>query len=230
MTKTILVVEDEQTIRELVKLLLEQHGYHILEAKDYASAVKQSQLAQFHLVLLDWMLPGGSGIEFIKYVRKQPLISHIPIIMLTARQHEDDQISSLNSGADDYITKPFSNKELLARINAILRRAYPENDTIIKFNDLKIDTQSHRVSVNNQEIELFPAEYKLLSFFMSKPERVFTREQLIDHVWGRDSYIDDRTVDVHVGRLRKQLEISGYHSYIQTIRGSGYRFSVKIEK
>ncbi|WP_392564273.1 phosphate regulon transcriptional regulator PhoB [Orbus wheelerorum] len=228
MTKTILIVEDEQAIRDMIKMLLEQHQYHILEAKNYAEAIKQSQLANFHLVLLDWMLPGGSGIDFIKQLRKQDQNQHIPVIMLTARQHEDDQITGLNSGADDYITKPFSNKELIARINAILRRTYPENSNIIEFNNLKIDTQSHRIIANNQEIELAPTEYKLLSFFMSKPERVFTRDQLIDHIWGQDTYIDDRTIDVHIGRLRKQLEKSGHDQFIQTVRGSGYRFSVKI--
>jgi len=230
MTKTILIVDDEHVIRDMVKMLLEQHGYHILEAKNYADAIKQSQLAKFHLVLLDWMLPGGTGIEFIKHFRKQQQNQHIPVIMLTAKQQEDDHITGLNSGADDYITKPFSNKELLARINAILRRAYPENNHSIEFDDLKIDSQSHRITANNLQIELAPTEYKLLLFFMTKPERVFTRDQLIDHVWGQSTYIDDRTIDVHIGRLRKQLEKSGHDRLIQTVRGSGYRFSVNIQK
>lgn len=230
MTKTILIVEDDHAIRDMVKMLLEHHEYNVIEAKDYLDALKLSQSSEFHLVLLDWMLPGGSGIQFIKQLKKQEQTENIPVIMLTAKQQEDDQIIGLDSGADDYITKPFSNKELIARINAILRRTYPENSNIIEFDDLKINTQSHRVIAKDIEIELGPTEYKLLLFFMNKPERVFTRDQLIDHVWGHDAYIDDRTIDVHIGRLRKQLEKSGHDRFIQTVRGSGYRFSAKTQK
>lgn len=230
MVKTILIVEDEHSIREMIRLLLEQYQYQVIEAKDYSEAIKQSQSAEFHLVLLDWMLPGGSGIDFIKHLKKQPQNQHIPIIMLTARQHENDQIIGLNSGADDYITKPFSNKELLARINAMLRRTYPDQDNIIQFSGLKLDAKSHLISADNKNVELGPTEYKLLLFFMNKPERVYSRNELIDHVWGVNTYIDDRTIDVHVGRLRKQLEIFGYDRFIQTVRGAGYRFSAKIVK
>lgn len=230
MTKTILIVEDDHAIREMIKMLLEHHDYQVIEAKDYQEAITQSQTHPFHLVLLDWMLPGGSGIQFIKQLKKQEITSTIPVIMLTAKQQEEDQISGLNAGADDYITKPFSNKELLARINAMLRRMYPEHNNILEFQDLKLDTQSHRVVALNNEIELGPTEYKLLLFFMHKPERVFSRDQLIDLVWGHDTYIDDRTIDVHVGRLRKQLEKSGCDRFIQTVRGAGYRFSAKIQK
>ncbi|RKS87387.1 two-component system phosphate regulon response regulator PhoB [Orbus hercynius] len=230
MTKTILIVEDDQSIRDMLKMLLEHHDYHVLEAKDYPDAIKLSQSAPFHLVLLDWMLPGGNGIQFIKHLKKHAITERIPVIMLTAKQQESDQILGFDSGADDYMTKPFSNKALLARIKALLRRSYPVGCDILEFGDLKLDTQSHSVIAEDHEIELGPTEYKLLLFFMTKPERVFTRDQLIDHVWGHDAYIDDRTIDVHIGRLRKQLELSAHDKFIQTVRGAGYRFSAKIQK
>lgn len=230
MIKTILIVEDEKAIRDMIKMLLEHQGYHVIEAQNYDQAIQHSQLPLFHLVLLDWMLPGGNGIQFIKHLKKQENTQNIPVIMLTAKQQEDDQITGLDCGADDYMTKPFSNKELLARINAMLRRAYPEDNCILEIGDLKVDTQSHRVTAKEINISLGPTEYKLLLFFMSKPDRVFSRDQLINHVWGHDVYIDDRTIDVHIGRLRKQLEKSGHDNLIQTVRGSGYRFSAKIQK
>lgn len=230
MTKTILIVEDDEAVRGLLKMLLEQAEFIVIEASDYEQAVKISKSEQFHLVLLDWMLPKGNGIQFIKHLKKQAALANIPIIMLTAKQQEDDHVMGLNTGADDYMTKPFSNKELLARVNAMLRRSYSEQNQIIEISGLKLDPQSHRVTINNEEISLGPTEYNLLHFFMSKPERVFSRDQLIDHIWGHDVYIDDRTIDVHIGRLRKQLETTQHNNLIQTVRGSGYRFSIPLKK
>ncbi|QIQ22063.1 phosphate regulon transcriptional regulator PhoB [Zophobihabitans entericus] len=226
MTKTILVIEDDIAVRSMLKLLLEQHDFTVIEADDYKRALTQLQSATYHLVLLDWMLPGGSGIQIIKYIKQHTDLASIPIIMLTAKQMENDRITGLNVGADDYISKPFSNKELIARIHAVIRRTYPENSSnIIELNGLVLDPDSHRVTSGDTELKLGPTEFKLLTFFMTKPERVFSRDQLIDHIWGQDVYIDDRTIDVHIGRLRKQLEISGHEKMLQTVRGAGYRFS-----
>lgn len=226
MTKTIFIVEDDHAIREMLRILLEHQNYQVIEAKDYSQAIAVSQSMSFHLVLLDWMLPGGNGLQFIKHLKKNESTREIPIIMLTAKQDENDQVMGFDVGADDYMTKPFSNKALVARIKALLRRSYPSNDAVLIFGELKIDLQSQRVFLADTELSLGPTEYKLLSFLASKPERVFTRDQLITAVWGNDSYIDDRTVDVHIGRLRKQLEKSEGERFIQTVRGSGYRFSV----
>lgn len=226
MAKTIFIVEDDHAIRDMLRILLEHQKYQIIEAQDYQQALSLSQSASFHLVLLDWMLPGGNGIQLIKQLKKNEATYDIPIIMLTAKQGEHDQLLGFDVGADDYMTKPFSNKELIARIKALLRRSYPNDDNLLLFAELKIDLLSQRVFTANDELLLGPTEYKLLCFLASKPERVYSREQLITSVWGDDAYIDDRTVDVHIGRLRKQLEKSGYDRFIQTVRGSGYRFSV----
>lgn len=225
MTKTIFIVEDDHSIRDMLRILLEHQKYQVISAQDYRQAVTLSQTESFHLVLLDWMLPGGNGIQFIKHLKNNQTTKDIPIIMLTAKQDENDQLMGLDTGADDYITKPFSNKELIARIKAILRRSYPNEELPLIFGELKIDLLAQRVFLADVELSLGPTEYKLLSFLAKKPERVFSREQLITAVWGNDAYIDDRTVDVHIGRLRKQLEPSGAERFIQTVRGSGYRFS-----
>lgn len=226
MTKTILVVEDDKAILAMLKMLLENAAFTVIEATSYEQAVKQSLSTSFHLVLLDWMIPGGSGIQFIHHLKKNDILNTIPVMMLTAKQNETDQVMGLDTGADDYVTKPFSNKELIARINALLRRSYPDKNEIIEIAGLTLDNKAHRITYGDNEINLGPTEYKLLQFFMARPERVFSREQLIDHVWGHDVYIDDRTIDVHIGRLRKQLEKSGHDDFIQTVRGSGYRFSL----
>ncbi len=223
MNETILVVEDERAIREMIALFLMQNNYHVLEAEDYQSAV--SKLAEKpKLILLDWMLPGCSGIQFIQYLKKQEETAKIPIIMLTARSAEEDCITCLNEGADDYITKPFSPKVLLARIEAVWRRSYESNHTI-NIDDLQLDQQAQRVYFQQTEINLSATEYKLLHFFMTHPEKVYTREQLLDFIWGNDIYVEDRTVDSYIRRLRKNLEPYQFDRYVQTVRGSGYRFS-----
>lgn len=223
MGETVLVVEDERAIREMIALFLMQHNYHVLEAEDYQSAV--NKLAEKpKLILLDWMLPGRSGIQFIQYLKKQEETAKIPIIMLTARSAEEDCITCLNEGADDYISKPFSPKVLLARIEAVWRRSY-ESNNIINIDDLQIDQQAQRVYFQQTEINLSATEYKLLHFFMTHPEKVYTREQLLDFIWGNDIYVEDRTVDSYIRRLRKNLEPYQFDRYVQTVRGSGYRFS-----
>lgn len=223
MNETVLVVEDERAIREMIALFLMQNHYYVLEAEDYQSAV--SKLAEKpKLILLDWMLPGRSGIQFIQYLKKQEETAKIPIIMLTARSAEEDCITCLNEGADDYITKPFSPKVLLARIEAVWRRSY-ESNHIINIDDLQLDQQAQRVYFQQTEINLSATEYKLLHFFMTHPEKVYTREQLLDFIWGNDIYVEDRTVDSYIRRLRKNLEPYQFDRYVQTVRGSGYRFS-----
>lgn len=225
MNKTVLLVEDDEALRSMLNILLGNSGFTVLEAADYHSALSLMSSNDFHIVVLDWMIPGGSGVQIVKRLRKDELLKDTPIIMLTAKAAEDDQIEGFDAGADDYITKPFSNKELLVRIKALLRRVYPEDKPKLQVSNLSIDLESHRVFVDNEEIELGPTEYKLLCFLMQRVERVFSRDQLIDHIWGNDVYIDDRTIDVHIGRLRKQLESKNVHRMIQTVRGAGYRFS-----
>ncbi|UKH18792.1 phosphate regulon transcriptional regulatory protein PhoB [Actinobacillus pleuropneumoniae] len=195
----------------------------MLEAEDYQSAVKKLS-EKPKLILLDWMLPGRSGIQFIQYLKKSEETVQIPILMLTARSSEDDCIVCLNTGADDYVTKPFSPKVLIARIESLLRRTYQNND-IINIDDLILDQNAKRVTFQKKEISLSSTEYKLLHFFMTHPEKVYSREQLLDFVWGNDIYVEDRTVDSYIRRLRKSLEPCGFERYVQTVRGSGYRFS-----
>jgi two-component system phosphate regulon response regulator PhoB len=180
-------------------------------------------------VLLDWMLPGASGMEFARRIKKDELTSHIPIIMLTAKGSESDKINGLDAGADDYITKPFSPRELIARIKAVLRRTSPQSESeTIEIDKLVLDTASHRIMVDDEPLELGPTEYRLLHFFMTHPERVYSRGQLLDRVWGSNVYVEERTVDVHIRRLRKALTPSGYDQYVQTVRSAGYRFSTKV--
>ncbi|MGC7559460.1 phosphate regulon transcriptional regulator PhoB [Pasteurella sp. PK-2025] len=227
MTK-ILVVEDESTIREMIVLFLTQQGYDMIEATDYQSAVKKLT-EKPQLILLDWMLPGRSGIQFIQFLKKHDATAQIPIIMLTARSEEEDCITCLNMGADDYISKPFSPKILLARIEAILRRVYEKSSHLIEIDGLTLDQSALRVCYEKTPITLSSTEFKLLKFFMTHPEKVYTREQLLDFIWGNDIYVEDRTVDTYIRRLRKNLEQYGFDRYIQTVRGAGYRFSSQIQ-
>lgn len=224
MAGKILIVEDESAIREMVALYLLKQNYEVIEAEDYQSAVNRLE-EQPQLILLDWMLPGRSGIMFIEYLKKQEQTAKIPIIMLTARSAEEDCITCLNAGADDYITKPFSPKILLARIEALWRRSYDPPSQIVSFENLQIDQQAQRVSVENQFVELSATEYKLLLFLMTHPEKVYSREQLLNHIWGDDIYVEDRTVDSYIRRLRRSLEPFQADRYVQTVRGFGYRFS-----
>lgn len=226
--KRILLVEDEAPIRDMLRFALERAGYEILEAADVRSA--RILIADYRpdLILLDWMLPGISGIDYAHRLKQEELTQEIPIIMLTARAEEEDKILGLESGADDYITKPFSTRELLARIKAVLRRRINGNsDTVLQVKNLLVDGISHRVSVDDKTLDIGPTEYRLLSFFMSHPERVYSRGQLLDRVWGSNVYVEERTVDVHIRRLRKLLQPFAYDDLIQTVRGVGYRFSAR---
>lgn len=227
--KYILIVEDEQPIREMIGFALENTGFNIQEAEDARQAQGMIADTQPDLILLDWMLPGTSGIDFARRLKKEDLTRDIPIIILTARTEEEDKVHGLDCGADDYVTKPFSPRELVARIRAVLRRGGPPaEDEVLEANGLKLDTASHRVSIGTDILEIGPTEYRLLEFFMSHPERVYSRNQLLDRVWGSNVYVEERTVDVHIRRLRKALESHGHDVLIQTVRGAGYRFSTQL--
>lgn len=228
MTARILIVEDELAIRDMLTFVLEQHGFNTIAAEDYDSALARLSEPYPDLVLLDWMFPGGSGIQLAKRLRQDEFTRQIPIIMLTARGEEEDKVRGLEVGADDFITKPFSPKELVARIKAVMRRSAPTclEDTI-DVQGLQLDPVSHRVTVGEMAIEMGPTEFKLLHFFMTHLERVYSREQLLDNVWGTNVYVEDRTVDVHIRRLRKAIQLGGHDKLIQTVRGAGYRFSAR---
>jgi two-component system phosphate regulon response regulator PhoB len=226
MEKTILVVEDDTAIRDMVAFNLRRGGFSVLEAWDCQEARVQVADHRPDLLLLDWMLPDTSGVEFARSLGRDELTRDIPIIMLTARTTEDDKVRGLDSGVDDYITKPFSARELMARIRAVLRRAAPEGaGDLVRAGELTLNLASHRVMAGDQPIELGPTEYRMLKFFMTHPDRVYSRAQLLDHVWGGGVYVEERTVDVHVLRLRKALAPFGFDKFIQTVRGAGYRFS-----
>ena len=224
MTRKILVVEDERAIREMIALFLSQQHYDVIEAEDFQSAVNKLK-ENPKLILLDWMLPGRSGVQFIQYIKKQENYSAIPIIMLTAKSAEEDCITCLNAGADDYITKPFSPKILLARIEAVWRRIYEQQSQLIQIDALCLDENAQRVFFQQQEISLSSTEFKLLHFLMNHPEKVYSREQLLNRIWGDDLEVEDRTVDSYIRRLRRNLEPFQCDRYIQTVRGTGYRFS-----
>lgn len=230
MTTQILIVEDEPAIQTLIAYALKQAGFAVLQAENAEKALEMINEKIPDLVLLDWMLPKMSGIEFARLIRRAERTKLLPIIMLTARVDENDKISGLEIGADDYITKPFSPRELVARIKAVLRRRLPErsNDQV-EINELCLDPTTHRISVCGHEVTLGPTEFRLLLFLMTHAERVYTRRQLLDRVWGDHVFVEDRTVDVHIRRLRKALEIVGKDSLLQTVRGSGYRFTIGIE-
>ncbi|HKK14761.1 MAG TPA: phosphate regulon transcriptional regulator PhoB [Gammaproteobacteria bacterium] len=226
--QTILIVEDEPAIREMVSFALQRAGFAWQEAADALQA--QARIADRlpDLILLDWMLPGTSGIELARRLKKDELTATVPIIMLTARGEEEDKVRGLEVGADDYVTKPFSPRELMARIKAVLRRVAPEQgDSVIEVDGLVLDPAGHRISAAGVDLEIGPTEYRLLQFFMTHPERVYSRTQLLDRVWGRNVYVEERTVDVHIRRLRKALSETGHDRLIQTVRGAGYRFSAR---
>ncbi|MFZ0255364.1 MAG: phosphate regulon transcriptional regulator PhoB [Gammaproteobacteria bacterium] len=223
---TILIIEDDASVREMARFLLEQSDYQVAEAIDAEHARHRIADHPPALILLDWMLPGLSGIDFARQLKRDSTTRDIPIIMLTARGEEDDKVRGLESGADDYISKPFSTRELVARIKAVLRRVAPhKGEAVIELAGLRLDPASHRVSIHGQLLELGPTEFRLLHFFLTHQERVYTRGQLLDRVWGTNVYIEERTVDVYMRRLRKLLAPSGHQNLLQTVRGAGYRFS-----
>jgi len=225
----ILVVEDEAAIREMLNFSLGKAGFNVHEAADARQAQDLMSKTVPDLVLLDWMLPGISGVDLANKLRQVKRTHRVPIIMLTARGEEENKIKGLEAGADDYVTKPFSTRELIARINAVLRRSIGDTDgDVLEAGILKLDTIGHRVTVNNQPLELGPTEFRLLHFFMTHAERVFSRSQLLDQVWGDHVYIEERTVDVHIRRLRRALEEHDCDKFIQTVRGAGYRFSEQV--
>ena len=225
----ILIVDDEPSIREVIRFALEVADFQVLEAGHASEARSQIAAENPDLVLLDLMLPGRSGLELARELKQNNKTRTLPIIMLTAKTQERDKVAGLDIGADDYITKPFSPRELVARIKAVMRRTTPTGpDVEIEVNGLCIDPASHRVTANENGLSLAPTEYRLLHFFMSHPDRAFDRSQILDAVWGDDVFVDERTVDVHIRRLRKLLEPTGHQKLIQTVRGVGYRFSAKL--
>jgi two-component system, OmpR family, phosphate regulon response regulator PhoB len=233
MAATILVVEDEPGIQELLKFNLSQQGHDVIVVGDAEEGLSLLRGALPDLILLDWMLPGMSGIDFARRLRGDARLKNIPIIMLTARTEERDKIHGLDTGADDYITKPFSPRELMSRIKAVLRRRAPQmTEDSVEIDGLKLDPLSHRVYGKTEggqlALDLGPTEFRLLHFLMTHPERVYSRAQLLDQVWGDHVFVEERTVDVHIRRLRSALEASGHDRLIQTVRGSGYRLSANV--
>lgn len=229
MSSTILVIEDEPAIQELIAVNLSFAGHKVLRAfdADQADTLIRAELPD--LILLDWMLPGTSGLAFARKLRNDERTRQIPVIMLTAKGAEQDKIDGLEAGADDYITKPFSPKELMARIKAVLRRRAPQlTDDLAEVAGLALDPSSHRLTGNGVSLNIGPTEFRLLHFFMTHAERVFSRSQLLDQVWGDHVFVEERTVDVHIRRLRKALEPTGHDKYIETVRGSGYRFTNQV--
>ncbi|RUO75683.1 phosphate regulon transcriptional regulator PhoB [Pseudidiomarina taiwanensis] len=228
MSRKILIVEDEAPIREMLSFVMEQHGYQAVEAGDYDTALAKVVEPYPDMIILDWMLPGGTGVQLAKKLKTTEYTRNIPIIMLTARGEEEDKVKGLEVGADDYMTKPFSPKELMARMRAVFRRVAPTAlDEPLEISGLRLDPVSRRVTAYNDELEMGPTEFKLLHFFMTHTERVYSREQLLDHVWGTNVYVEDRTVDVHIRRLRKALALHDHDRLVQTVRGVGYRFSAR---
>lgn len=226
---TILIVDDEAAIRDMLRLALEMADYHCLEAENAQDAHSLVIDEKPDLILLDWMLPNTSGLELARRLKRDEVTAKIPIIMLTAKGEEDNKVQGLDVGADDYITKPFSPRELVARLKAVLRRVSAQNASEpLHVNGLCLDPSSHRVTINNTPVQMGPTEYRLLEFFLTHQERVYTRSQLLDHVWGGNVYVEERTVDVHIRRLRKAIALDGHERYVQTVRGTGYRFSTKM--
>jgi two-component system phosphate regulon response regulator PhoB len=224
--KRILIVDDEPAIRDMVAFALRKGDYEPIHAGDGREAASAIAERVPDLILLDWMLPGASGLELARRWRRDELTRDVPIIMLTARGEENDRVSGLEAGIDDYVVKPFSARELLARIKAVLRRSREdEADGSVSVGQLRIDGAAHRVFAGDQPLHVGPTEYRLLHFFMTHADRVYTRAQLLDHIWGGNVYVEERTVDVHIRRLRKALEPSRLEDMVQTVRGSGYRFS-----
>lgn len=229
MAAKILVVEDEPAIQTLIAVNLKRAGHDVVGALDAESAQRQINEALPDLILLDWMLPGMSGLDLARRLRSDVRTRGVPIIMLTARGDERDKVQGLETGADDYVTKPFSPRELLARIQAVLRRRAPEaTEDAVEIGGLRVDPVSHRVMANGQPVNIGPTEFRLLHFLITHPERVHSRSQLLDQVWGDHVFVEERTVDVHVRRLRAALEPTGLERLIQTVRGSGYRLSAEV--
>ena len=227
----ILIVEDELAIREMIVMTLEMAGFESLQAADISEAHQQVVDHRPALILLDWMLPGDkSGIDFCRMLKGDEMLCEIPVIMLTAKSEEDSLINGLDAGADDYMTKPVSTRELISRIKAVLRRSHAlSSDKSITIGGLSLDPKSQRVTAKGTLMDMGPTEYRLLAFFMSHPERAYTRPQLLDQVWGGNVYIEDRTIDVHIRRLRKLLRPYNCDKLIQTVRGTGYRLSSRLE-
>ena len=230
MTANILIVDDEPAIRQMLGFTLAGDGYDYAEASDVKQAHDALTLKLPDLILLDWMLPGISGIDFARRLKRDPKTSDIPIIMLTAKGEENDKVRGLDTGADDFVTKPFSTHELLARIRAVIRRTRQTmEDDVIQIGPIRLSSATHRVTIDKQAVDLSPTEFRLLHFFVSHPERVYSRGQLLDAVWGNHAYIEERTVDVHIRRLRKLLAPHGSDRLIQTVRSVGYRFSTRLD-
>lgn len=226
MHKRILIVEDEESIRDMVSFALRKAGMESMHAADARAAQLAIAETVPDLILLDWMLPGTSGLELARRLRREELTSEVPIIMLTARGEEMDRVNGLEAGVDDYVVKPFSTRELIARVKAVLRRSQGDDGSgVVDIEGLKIDGPAHRVFARGEPVPIGPTEYRLLYFFMTHPERVYSRAQLLDHVWGGSVYVEERTVDVHIRRLRKTLEPWTMDGMVQTVRGAGYRFS-----
>jgi len=223
---TILVVEDEQDIQELIAYNLEKAGHSAVRADSAEQALEAIRAELPHLIVIDWMLPGMSGIDLARSLKANKRTKSIPLIMVTARGSEQDKLAGLEIGADDYMTKPFSPRELNARVKAVLRRRAPQvTDDSVEVEGLKLDPASHRITANGAPLALGPTEFRLLHFFMTHPDRVYSRTQLLDNVWGDHVFVEERTVDVHIRRLRKALEPGGHDRLVQTVRSAGYRFS-----
>ena len=223
----LLIVDDEAAIRDMVRMALELDGFTVSDASNAHQAAKTLESDDIDLILLDWMMPGISGIDFAARIRRSG-DNQTGIIMLTAKDDEDDLIRGLDIGADDYVKKPFSTKELISRINAVLRRLSDKvvSSDVVCAGKIKIDSEQHRVFIDEKNVDFSPTEFKLLHFLLTHPDRVFARDQLLDNVWGNQVYVEDRTVDVHIRRLRKVLEPYNCADYINTVRGVGYRFSL----
>jgi len=225
MATSVLIIEDERAIREMIRFALEREGHDVFEAEDGRNAAEVLASERPDLMVVDWMLPDVSGIELIRRFRRDEVLRDVPVIMLTARGEESDKVKGLESGADDYMTKPVAIRELNARIKALLRRSRDfREEEVLRQGPLRLDLASHQLYVENAPVHLGQTEYKLLQFFMTHAGRVYSRAQLLDFVWGRNVYVEERTVDVHILRLRKALKPSGLESMIQTVRGAGYRF------
>ena len=222
----VLIVEDEREIREMVAFALERAGFKVIEAGSAEEAVQRLEGLLPDIAVIDWMLPGATGIELVRRIRRDAHTAQLPLLMLTARGEETDKLRSFEVGVDDYVTKPFSPRELIARIKALLRRAGAPEDGILRAGDVQLDTQSHRLSISGTAVHIGPTEFRLLEFLLRNAERAFDRSQLLDRVWGRSVYVEERTVDVHILRLRKILAPHAKAQLVQTVRGVGYRFSL----
>lgn len=224
-TNTILLVEDEPEIREMLEFALSRAGFDVWQTETAEDALAKLDGLLPNLLIIDWMLPGMSGVDLAGRLRRDPHTAGLPLIMLTARGEESDKLKSFDSGIDDYIVKPFSPRELIARVKALLRRSGAPEDGLLEAGPIQMNLNAHQLSVNGETVQLGPTEFRLLELFLSHPDRAFNRSQLLDRVWGRSVYVEERTVDVHVLRLRKALKPYGADTAIQTVRGLGYRFS-----